>query len=103
MLTLVQSVATVVLASLATQDLRDRCLSNRAVLAFAMLYFVAAALAREGAAPFAGHVVLAAAMLLLFGAFRHAGWMGGGDVKLAAAVFLWAGPALAFPVLVIVG
>ncbi|KVN26321.1 prepilin peptidase [Burkholderia stagnalis] len=103
MLTLVQSVATVVLASLAVQDLRDRRLSNRAVLAFAMLYVVAAALAREGVAPLAGHVATAAAMLLLFGGMRHAGWLGGGDVKLAAAVFLWAGPALAFPVLVIVG
>lgn len=103
MLTLVQSVATVVLASLAAQDLRDRRLSNRAVLAFAMLYFVAAALAREGLAPLAGHVATAAAMLLLFGGLRHAGWIGGGDVKLAAAVFLWAGPTLAFPVLTIVG
>ncbi|MGU8077389.1 prepilin peptidase [Burkholderia pyrrocinia] len=103
MLTLVQSVATVVLASLAAQDLRDRRLSNRAVLAFAMLYFVAAALAREGLAPLAGHLATAAAMLLLFGGLRHAGWIGGGDVKLAAAVFLWAGPTLAFPVLTIVG
>ncbi|UXU90659.1 A24 family peptidase [Burkholderia sp. S-53] len=103
MLTLVQSVASVVLASLAAQDLRDRRLSNRAVLAFAMLYFVAAALAREGLAPLAGHVATAAAMLLLFGGLRHAGWIGGGDVKLAAAVFLWAGPALAFSVLTIVG
>ncbi|MBN3800562.1 peptidase A24, partial [Burkholderia sp. Ac-20392] len=48
MLTLVQSVATVLLASLAAQDLRDRRLSNRGVLAFAALYFVAAALARDG-------------------------------------------------------
>jgi len=103
MLTLVQSVATVVLASLAAQDLRDRRLSNRAVLAFAMLYFVAAALVREGFAPLAGHLATAAAMLLLFGGLRHAGWIGGGDVKLAAAVFLWAGPTLAFPVLTIVG
>ncbi|KAG8155442.1 A24 family peptidase [Burkholderia catarinensis] len=103
MLYLVQSVATVVLASLAAQDLRDRRLSNRAVLAFAMLYFAAAALARDGLAPLAGHVATGAAMLLLFGGMRHAGWIGGGDVKLAAAVFLWAGPALAFPVLTIVG
>ncbi|WP_175011875.1 prepilin peptidase, partial [Burkholderia lata] len=103
MLTLVQSVATVLLASLAAQDLRDRRLSNRGVLAFAALYFVAAALARDGFAPLAGHVATGAAMLLLFGGMRHAGWIGGGDVKLAAAVFLWAGPALAFPVLTGVG
>ncbi|MEN2468297.1 prepilin peptidase [Burkholderia sp. GS2Y] len=103
MLMLVQSVATIVLASLAAQDLRDRRLSNRAVLAFAMLYFVAAALAHESLAPLAGHVATAAAMLLMFGGLHHAGWIGGGDVKLAAAVFLWAGPTLALPVLTIVG
>jgi len=103
MLTLVQSVATVLLASLAAQDLRDRRLSNRAVLAFAALYFVAAALVRDGFAPLAGHVATGAAMLLLFGGMRHAGWIGGGDVKLAAAVFLWAGPALVFPVLTGIG
>ncbi|HIH2748553.1 prepilin peptidase [Burkholderia aenigmatica] len=103
MLTLVQSVATVLLASLAAQDLRDRRLSNRVVLAFAALYFVAAALARDGFAPLAGHVATGAAMLLLFAGMRHAGWIGGGDVKLAAAVFLWAGPALVFPVLTGIG
>jgi len=103
MLFLVQSAATLVLVSLATQDVRARRLSNRAVLAFAMLYFVAAALAREGLAQLAGHVATAAAMLLLFAGLRHAGWIAGGDVKLAAAVFLWAGPALAFPVMTIVG
>ncbi|MET3218790.1 UNVERIFIED_ORG: prepilin peptidase CpaA [Burkholderia territorii] len=103
MLYLVQSAATLVLMSLVLQDVRTRRLSNRAVLAFAMLYFVAAALAREGLAQLAAHVATAAAMLLLFAGLRHAGWIGGGDVKLAAAVFLWAGPALAFPVLTIVG
>ncbi|KVV51789.1 peptidase A24 [Burkholderia territorii] len=102
MLFLVQSAATLVLVSLATQDLRERRLSNRAVLTFAMLYFVAAALARAGLAQLAWHVAIAAAMLLLFAGLRHAGWMGGGDVKLAAAVFLWAGPTLAFPVLTMV-
>ncbi|WP_269510715.1 A24 family peptidase [Burkholderia sp. IMCC1007] len=103
MLFLVQSAATLVLALLAAQDLRDRRLSNRAVLSLATLYCVAAALTREGLVALAGHVATAAAMLALFGSLRHAGWLGGGDVKLAAAVFLWAGPALALPVLTIVG
>ncbi|MGU7771990.1 A24 family peptidase [Burkholderia sp. MR1-5-21] len=103
MLYLVQSAATVALASLAAQDLRARRLSNRAVLAFAVLYFVAAALAGDAFAHIAAHVAMAAAMLLLFGCFRHAGWVGGGDVKLAAAVFLWAGPERCFPVLTVVG
>ncbi|RQS74425.1 prepilin peptidase [Burkholderia sp. Bp8963] len=100
---LVQLAATIVLVSLAVQDLRARRLSNRPVLAFALLYFVAATLARDGPASVTAHVATGAAMLLMFGLFRHVGWLGGGDVKLAAAVFLWAGPALAFPVLTIVG
>ncbi|UEP29546.1 MULTISPECIES: A24 family peptidase [unclassified Burkholderia] len=103
MLYLVQLAATLVLVSIAAQDLRERRVSNRAVLAFAMLYLIAAALVREGFAPLAGHVATAAAMLVVFGGLRHAGWLGGGDVKLAAAVFLWAGPTLALPVLTIVG
>lgn len=103
MLYLVQSAATVVLTSLAVQDLRTRRLPNRSVLAFAALYFVSAALARDGTASIAAHVAMAAVMMLLFGVFRHVGWIGGGDVKLAAAVFLWAGPALALPTLTIVG
>ncbi|RQZ18687.1 peptidase A24 [Burkholderia sp. Bp9031] len=102
MLYLVQSAATLVLASLAMQDVRARRLSNRAVLAFATLYLVAAALAHDGLAQVAGHVATATAMLAVFGGLRHAGWIGGGDVKLAAAVFLWAGPTLAFPVLTLV-
>ena len=103
MLYLVQLAATLVLVSIAAQDLRERRVSNRAVLAFAMLYLVAAALVHERLAPLAGHVAIAAAMLVVFGGLRHAGWLGGGDVKLAAAVFLWAGPTLALPVLTIVG
>ncbi|ELW9445718.1 prepilin peptidase [Burkholderia cenocepacia] len=103
MLPLVQSAATLVLMSLVLQDMRTRRLSNRTVLAFAMLYFVAAALAREGFVQLAAHAATAAAMLLLFAGLHRAGWIGGGDVKLAAAVFLWAGPALAFPVLTLVG
>ncbi|CAM2177570.1 prepilin peptidase CpaA [Burkholderia latens] len=103
MLYLVQSAATVVLASLAMQDVRARRLPNRTVLAFAMLYVAAAALARDGLAHVAGHVATATVMLAVFGVLHRAGWIGGGDVKLAAAVFLWAGPVLAFPVLTIVG
>lgn len=41
------------------------------------------------------------AFLVMWGAFVM-GWMGGGDVKLAAAVFLWAGPANALGIAAIV-
>lgn len=41
------------------------------------------------------------AFLVMWGMFAM-GWMGGGDVKLAAAVFLWAGPANALGIAAIV-
>lgn len=91
-----------VLLTLAVSDLRSRRLSNPGVASFAALYFVDALLA--GSAPFSlevhaltGGLSLAVAALL----FRL-GWLGGGDAKLAAAVFLWSGPALATKVFFIV-
>ncbi|KVD79251.1 peptidase A24 [Burkholderia sp. ABCPW 14] len=99
----VPATASLLLALLAVEDMRSRRLSNGAVFAVALLYFADAALARDSLETAASHVAIAAAMLMLFGVFRHLGWIGGGDVKLAAAVFLWAGPARVFPVLLIVG
>ncbi|AOJ82177.1 peptidase A24 [Burkholderia sp. MSMB617WGS] len=99
----VQAAATLILALLAAQDICVRRLANGAVLALATLYFADAALIRDSSASVASHAAIAAVMLALFGALRHLGWIGGGDVKLAAAIFLWAGPALVFPVMLIVG
>jgi prepilin peptidase CpaA len=76
-----------VLTSLAVSDLLFRRLPTRAVVIVAGLYCVAAVLVPIGVAVFFGHVGLAAAALA---------------AKLAAAVFLWAGPSLAAPVFVIV-
>jgi prepilin peptidase CpaA len=41
--------------------------------------------------PILVHVAVAAVVLVLFSAFFVVGWMAGGDVKLIAAVALWAG------------
>jgi prepilin peptidase CpaA len=102
MLYAVKSAACLVLASLAVSDIRFRRLPTRAVLLVASLYWVDAALGRASVASFAAHVAAAAAAFALFAVLFRCGWMGGGDVKLAAAVFLWAGPALAWPVFFIV-
>lgn len=91
-----------VLTSLAVSDLLFRRLSTRAVLIVAGLYCVAAALVPISVAAFVGHLGLAAAALAVSALLFRFGWIAGGDAKLAAAVFLWAGPSLAAPVFFIV-
>ncbi|WP_087733182.1 A24 family peptidase [Paraburkholderia piptadeniae] len=95
-----KSAACLVLASLALSDMRSRHLPTRAVLLVACLYGVDA----EGVSLFslAAHVATAMIAFLAFALLFRFGWMGGGDVKLAAAVFLWTGPAYAWPVFFIV-
>jgi prepilin peptidase CpaA len=98
----VKSATCVVLASLAAFDICFRRLPNRSVLLVAFLYLVDAALARRDVASVAVHLSTGAGAFALFALLFRFGWMAGGDVKLAAAIFLWAGPALALPVLFIV-
>lgn len=75
---------------------------NRIPLAIAGIYFVHVFLTPVPVAPLGGF--LTAAGLFIGGALLfHFGAMGGGDVKLMAAVGLWAGPDLIFGFLVIVG
>ncbi|WP_232424707.1 prepilin peptidase [Pandoraea sp. B-6] len=94
--------ACVALTSLAVQDVRSRCLSTRAVLLVVILYWVDAEVAGASVASLAAHLAAATTAFALFAVLFRGGWMGGGDVKLAAAVFLWAGPAFAWPVFFIV-
>ncbi|WP_233804522.1 A24 family peptidase [Paraburkholderia sp. HP33-1] len=102
MLYAAKSAACLVLASLAVHDIRSRRLPTRAVLLVACLYGIDAAVAGVNIASLAAHLGAAAIAFALFALLFRCGWMGGGDVKLAAAVFLWAGPAYAWPVFFIV-
>jgi prepilin peptidase CpaA len=102
MLYSVKLAASLVLTSLAVSDLLFRRLPTRAVVVVAGLYCVAAALAPISVAAFFGHLGLAAAALAVSALLFRFGWIAGGDAKLAAAVFLWAGPSLAAPVFCIV-
>ncbi|MBC8746966.1 prepilin peptidase CpaA [Paraburkholderia sp. WC7.3g] len=97
----VKAGACVTLIMLASSDLRMRRLPNAAVAAFAALYFVNAAMAGFGPASWDIHVAAGAASLAVAALMFRLGWLGGGDAKLAAAVFLWAGPE-SWPVLVVV-
>lgn len=90
-------------AGCAATDMAFRCIPNLLVLA------AAAAFAGLGLlAPPPGHTLalhlLAGTLAFAVGAACFArGWIGGGDVKLAAAVLLWAGPALTPLVLLTTG
>lgn len=85
---------------LALFDLRRRRLPNAVVGTFAALYFVNAVWTEVGLASMGVHLAYGAAALVVGALMFRFGWLGGGDVKLAAAVFLWAGPQ-SWPVLVI--
>ncbi len=61
------------------------------------MFFVGASWQAWGA-----HLLVAALAFVLLFAMYFVGAMGGGDVKLGSVVFLWAGPALALQVLVII-
>lgn len=92
MLHLVQLSASLTFALLAAHDLRFRRLPNRWVLVVAALYLCAAPLAHTSLISFAQHAATAAIALLISALMFRQGWIGGGDAKLAAVVFLWAGP-----------
>ncbi|MEZ0603895.1 prepilin peptidase [Paraburkholderia sp. IW21] len=102
MLYAVKSATCLVLGALAVHDLRARRLPNRSVLLVACMYGLDAAIAGASVASLGAHLAAAVAAFALFAVLFRCGWLGGGDVKLAAAVFLWAGPTFAWPVFFIV-
>lgn len=99
---LINALASAVLWMLALSDLRRRRLPNAAVASFAALYFVQAWLAGESRIGFEFHLAAGVAALALAAVLFRFGWLGGGDAKLFAAVFLWTGPVHAATVFFIV-
>lgn len=82
-------------------DLRARLLPNKWVLAYALLLLPALWLGGQSAIQGLAHLgvgVVAFVVLLLFFILNA---MGGGDVKLGAAVFMWAGVGDWLPALLI--
>jgi prepilin peptidase CpaA len=99
---LIKAAACVILAMLAFSDLRSRRLPNLGVAGFAALYIVEAVLTRSTRLSFEAHAAMGALSLAAAALLFRFGWLGGGDAKLAAAVFLWSGPAYATLVLLLV-
>ncbi|TAM55549.1 MAG: hypothetical protein EPN57_02135 [Paraburkholderia sp.] len=99
---LINALASALLLMLALSDLRRRRLPNAIVAAFAALYLAHAWLSAQSLAGFERHLATGALALVLSALLFRFGWLGGGDAKLFAAVFLWSGPAYASTVFFIV-
>lgn len=97
--------AVAVFATAAIRDLTRRRIDN--ALVGAVLLAWAAAVATGGGVPqgatVTGHLLAAAAGFALLFPLYLLGSMGGGDVKMAAAVLLWAGPDRALPTIALIG
>jgi prepilin peptidase CpaA len=89
-----ETVLALLLIVAAAIDVRTFTISNRlnlAVAGLAPFYWLATGLSLWPGIPI--QLGVATAVFILFAAFFYAGMMGGGDVKLAAALALWFPPA----------
>lgn len=86
----------------AGRDLGWRLIDNRLVVCLLLAWGGHAVLAGWGAEAILSHLGTGGAAFVLALGLGLLGWMGGGDVKLAAAVFTWAGPRHGVAVLVLV-
>src|SRR5690606_812697 len=87
------------MAYAAFSDLLTMRISNKLVLVTAAAFFVLALIAGLATVQIGWHVAAGALVLAVtFGMFA-AGWIGGGDAKLAAAIGLWFGFDLLLPFL----
>jgi prepilin peptidase CpaA len=99
---LINALASALLAMLALSDLRWRRLPNAVVASFAALYFMHAWAGGETRFEVVAHLATGAVALVLAAFLFRLGWLGGGDAKLFAAVFLWTDLAHATTVFFIV-
>ncbi|NFV80741.1 prepilin peptidase [Magnetospirillum aberrantis] len=95
-------VAALLFVAAAVRDLGWRLIDNRLVAAALVAWFGHAVLSGWGGAAIFFHLAIGVAAFAVALGAGLAGWMGGGDVKLAAAVFTWAGPEHALAILVMV-
>ncbi|TDR80250.1 A24 family peptidase [Paludibacterium purpuratum] len=89
LLPLVAAACTLLLLTLAWQDLRHRRLPNKWVAALGALYLLASPAL---ASPLLPHLLVGLVTLLFAMVLTARGLMGGGDAKLICVLMLWAGP-----------
>lgn len=99
---LLAGVAVVLFVAASVRDLGWRLIDDRLVLCLLLAWGGHAVLAGWSAAALGGHLAVGVVAFVVAIGLGLAGWMGGGDVKLAAATFLWAGPSHGVAVLALV-
>ena len=95
------AILALLLAVAAVVDVRTFTISNRLNLAVALLAPVYWSVALIGPGDIILQVAAAVVVFILFAGAFYAGMMGGGDVKLAAALALWFPPYATIKLLVI--
>ncbi len=75
----------------AVSDLLTLTIPNRVSIALAALFIALAVASGLGAAAISWHLASGALILILGFALFSAGWIGGGDAKLASATAMWLG------------
>jgi prepilin peptidase CpaA len=98
----IRVVALCALLWLALNDVRERRLPTRVVLAVGALFFVDAVVLRLPPGQVLTHLALALGVFLVCAALFAARMIGGGDAKLASVIFLWVGVSLAIPALTLI-
>jgi len=101
MLSLLFTVALFCLLYLGWSDLRTRLLPNKWVLAYTLLFIPALLLRQPDWSQLGWHIGVGVFAFFVFLLLFIANAMGGGDVKLGTAVFLWAGSSSWLPALLI--
>ena len=79
------------MAYAASSDLLTMTISNKLNLALVVCYFALAAASDQSIDTILVHIACGLCMLAITFSLFCAGWMGGGDAKLAAATALWMG------------
>jgi prepilin peptidase CpaA len=90
------------LFALAVTDVRSRRLPTGQVLVIGALFFIDAFVRRMPAGDVMMHIAIALAVFAVCALLFALNMLGGGDAKLAAAIFLWAGTALSLPAFIFI-
>ena len=98
----IRFIALCALLWLAVVDVRTRRLPTRVVLTIGALFFIDTLVVRMSIRDIVMHLLLAFSVFAVCAALFAAKMLGGGDAKLAAVIFLWAGPNLWLPALTLI-